>query len=361
MQRRLRTTVRAGLLCLTLTATGAVTAETGATPASADSHGAAFMATVLFSDQTQGINDPNAVNPWGLSIGPTTALWVADNGPGVSTLYRGGGSAGAPAIVPLVVTVPTGAATGTSFYGGTQFVIPADGQPARFLFDTENGDVSAWNGQLTPNTAAVTVFHSATAVYKGLATADSPFGTVQLAANFHDNSIDIIDSQFHGAPAPPGLFRDPFLPRGYAPFNVATLGGHVFVAYAKQGPDRRDEVHGRGLGFVDEYTTYGLLVRRVASRGPLNAPWGMAIAPSSFGPLAGALLVGNFGDGTINAYGPHGFMGTLRGADHKPIVLDGLWGLLQGNATAGGADALWFSAGPNDESHGLIGLIQPAS
>ncbi|MFL6073684.1 MAG: TIGR03118 family protein [Mycobacteriales bacterium] len=361
MQRRLRTTVRAGLLCLTLTATGAVTAETGATPASADSHGAAFAANVLFSDQTQGVNDPNVVNAWGLSIGPTTALWVADNGTDVSTIHRGGGSAGAPAVVPLVVSVPTGAPTGTVFSGGSAFVIPADGQPARFLFDTEHGDVSAWNGALTPNTAAVTVFHSPTAVYKGLALASTPFGPALLAANFHDNSIDILDGQFNETPAPAPLFRDPFLPRGYAPFNVQTLGTHVYVAYAKQDADRTDEVAGRGRGFVDEYTTTGLLVRRVASRGPLNAPWGLAIAPSTFGPFAGALLVGNFGDGTINAYGPHGFMGTLRGADHRPLVVDGLWALQAGNATAGGADSLWFSAGPEDESHGQVGLLQPAS
>ncbi|HZE48926.1 MAG TPA: TIGR03118 family protein, partial [Jatrophihabitantaceae bacterium] len=155
------------------------------------------------------------------------------------------------------------------------------------------------------------------------------------------------------------LFHDPFLPRGYAPFNVAEIGNQVFVTYALQGPTG-DDVAGAGHGFVDVFTNFGAFVHRFASRGVLNSPWGLAIAPNSFGSFAGDVLIGNFGDGRIHAFDPNTghLRGTLVDAKHKPIAIDGLWGLIVGDAVAGGADSVWFSAGPDDESHGLLGVLR---
>jgi uncharacterized protein (TIGR03118 family) len=360
MRGRLRTV----LLCLTATASVFGVARSAAADddgtAAPQVRGPAIATTVVVSDQDQGIHDANAVNPWGLAIGPTSPLWVANNGTSTATLYRGGGSAGAAAIVPLVVTVPGGAPTGQAFNGGTAFLVPGNGQPARFLFDTENGDLSVWNGQA--GTMAVSVAHSATAVYKGLTISNSPFGPLLLAANFHDNAVEVYDGQFNKLAVSDFLFRDWSMPPGYAPFNVSAIGDHVFVTYARQDREGHDEVAGEGRGFVDEYTSFGVLIRRFASRGPLNAPWGMAIAPSSFGRFAGSLLVGNFGDGRINAYDLRSgrLLGPLRGPDHRPVVIDGLWGLLDGTAVAGGTDAVWFSAGNDDEAHGQVGLIHVA-
>jgi uncharacterized protein (TIGR03118 family) len=179
-----------------------------------------------------------------------------------------------------------------------------------------------------------------------------------LAANFHDNRIDVFDSSFHPV-AVNLLFRDRSLPRGYAPFNVAEFGNRVFVTYAKQDADGMDDVAGSGHGFIDVFTNYGVFLHRFASRGDLNSPWGMALAPASFGHFAGDLLVGNFGNGRIHVFDPWSGreVGTVRGTNHRPLVIDGLWGLIVGDAAAGGPNAVWFSAGPNDESHGLLGTL----
>jgi uncharacterized protein (TIGR03118 family) len=197
------------------------------------------------------------------------------------------------------------------------------------------------------------------AVYKGLALWTNPFGTFLLAADFANGRIDVFDGSFNRLTLPAGAFHDPRLPKGYAPFNVLTVEDKVFVAYAKQQPGSDDEQAGPGLGIVDEYSNVGLTARRVASHGTLNAPWGLAIAPASFGRFAGALLVGNFGDGRIGAYRGHQFLGLLRDDQGVPLAIDGLWALLPGTANTGGVDSLWFSAGPDDEQHGLVGLIRP--
>jgi uncharacterized protein (TIGR03118 family) len=329
-------------------------------PAVADaSHhgrGPTFTQTNLVADQpgAAAITDPNLVNAWGMSRGPNTPIWVSDNGTDVSTLYRT--DMGQPAsIVPLVVATPGGAPTGQVFNDTSEFNLPGTTTPAHFIFAGENGDITAWNA----GTSAVLVAHTDGAVYKGLALAHTPFGPLLLAANFHDNRIDVFDGSFEPVDAGSLFFRDPFLPRGYAPFNVAEIGSRVFVTYAKQDADAHDDVAGPGNGFIDEFTDFGLFLHRFASRGDLNSPWGMTIAPSAFGRFAGDLLVGNFGDGRIHVFNPRSGheLATLRDANHRPIVIDGLWGLLVGDAVAGGPDAVWFSAGPADESHGLLGTL----
>jgi uncharacterized protein (TIGR03118 family) len=241
------------------------------------------------------------------------------------------------------------------FNDTTAFSVPGTGRAASFIFAGEGGDLSAWNG----GTAAVAVGHAEGAVYKGLALVHSLAGPRLLAANFHDNRIDVFDGQFTLLPDT-GTFSDASLPGGYAPFNVAVIGGQVFVTYARQDADAEDDVAGPAHGFVDVYTTEGAFVSRFATHGVLNSPWGMTIAPNTFGQFAGDLLIGNFGDGRIHAFDPQSgeVLGILRGTSGKPLAIDGLWALLVGDAVAGGPDAVWFSAGPDDESHGLLGILR---
>jgi uncharacterized protein (TIGR03118 family) len=296
--------------------------------------------------------DPNLVNPWGISESGASPFWVSDNGTGLATLYN---SAGTPQ--SLVVTIPnpggeTSAPTGQLFNGTGKF------NGDNFIFATENGTIAGWRGAL--GTTAETLFNSSSsgAVYKGVALTTNAQGSYILAADFHNNSIDVFPSA--GAGALPGKFTDPTLPAGYAPFNVQNINGQVFVTYAKQGTGA-DEQAGAGLGFVSVFDTNGNFVGRVASNGALNAPWGLAIAPSSWGSLSGDLLVGNFGDGTINAYTLNGtFVGTLGGLDGNPLMNDGLWGLTFGNGGNGGSvNSLYLTAGLNDEADGLFARIDP--
>jgi uncharacterized protein (TIGR03118 family) len=316
----------------------------------------------LVSDQpgVATITDPNLVNGWGVSHGPNTPVWVSDNGTGVTTLYRGANGTDLISQVPLIVTLPGGAPTGQVFNDTTEFVVPGTGLPAAFMFVGEHGDVSVWNQ--SAGTMAVRVAHTDGAVYKGMALAHGPNGPLLLAADFHNNRIDVFDGQFNPVKAP-WLFRDRFLPRHYAPFNVTELDGRVYVSYARQDADAEDDVAGPGHGFVDVFTASGHFVRRLVSHGVLNSPWGMTLAPSSFGRLAGDLLVGNFGDGRIHAFDPRTGRpeGTLRGTSGRPLVIDGLWALVVGDPASGGTEAIWFSAGPDDEQHGLVGVLRSGS
>jgi uncharacterized protein (TIGR03118 family) len=294
-----------------------------------------------------------------MSHGPNTPVWVSDNGTGLSTLYRTD-TPGAPVTkleTPRVV-IPGGAPTGQVFNDTTMFTVPGTTQPARFIFVGEHGDLSAWNG----GNAAVPVGHTPGAVYKGLALVHGASGPMLVAANFHSGRIDVFDSAFQPVSAK-HLFRDRFLPRGYAPFNVAEIHGKVFVTYAKQDADREDDVAGPGHGFIDVFSTSGRFLYRFASHGVLNSPWGITIAPDSFGRFAGALLVGNFGDGRIHAFSPRSgaLLGVLRGQSGRPLTIDGLWALVVGDPVAGGTDSVWFSAGTDDEQHGLLGLLSPAT
>jgi uncharacterized protein (TIGR03118 family) len=331
----------------------------GALPASAGAAAGGYVQENLVSDQpgVAKLTDPQLVNAWGMSRGPNTPVWVSDNGADVTTLYNGAvpGNPESPVAKVLTVSIPGGAPTGQVFNDTSAFLLPGTTTAARFIFLGEDGDLSAWAG----GPAATLVGHTEGAVYKGLALAHGPSGPMLLAANFHDNRIDVFDGTFAPVDSA-GMFSDPALPSGYAPFNVAELGGQIFVSYARQDADREDDVAGPAHGFVDVYSTSGALVKRFATHGVLNSPWGMTIAPASFGQFSGDLLIGNFGDGRIHAFDPSTgeVLGILRGTSGRPLAIDGLWGLMVGDAVAGGTSSVWFSAGPDDETHGLLGILR---
>jgi uncharacterized protein (TIGR03118 family) len=309
--------------------------------------------------------DPNMVNAWGLVSGPTTPWWISDNGTGRSTLYNVGTGA-----IPLIVTVPgaggqQSAPTGVVFNGGTGFVVSngAGMSSARFIFASEDGTISAFRG--VP--VVIAVDNSASgAVYKGIAIDSPTAGTFLYATNFHAGTVDVFDSQFNPVHMP-GAFTDPDLPAGYAPFGIQNLGGTIYVTYALQDADKHDDVPGEGHGFVNAFDTAGNLLRRVASKGQLNSPWGLALAPADFGFFSGDLLVGNFGNGRIHAFDPEKHTGQgefqhrgpLHSADGPPIAIDGLWALSFGKGAPnnGPTNTLFFTAGPFGEEHGLFGSL----
>jgi uncharacterized protein (TIGR03118 family) len=299
--------------------------------------------------------DPNLVNGWGLARSASSPWWVADNGTDVSTLYRGDGTQ-----VSLVVKVP-GGPTGAVFNGTSSFVLRGIG-PARFIFATESGTIRAWNPSVAATEAVIAAKHEG-AIYKGLAIGSTAEGDRLYATDFHNGQVDVFNGSFQRLNRP-GAFVDPNLPVGYGPFGIQNLGGWIYVTYAKQDADREDEIAGPGLGVVDVYDSSGNFLRRVATGGALNAPWGLTLASPGFGEFGGDLLVGNFGDGRLNAYrvtaqGPYQSHGVLRGTNGAPIVIDGLWGIGFGNgAGAGPTTSLFFAAGPDDEQHGLFGVIQ---
>ena len=302
------------------------------------------------------ITDPSLLNGWGISMSSASPFWVSSNGGGVSEVYRVDPVTQAVTKVPLTVAIPgAGNPTGQVFNTGA-----AAGQfnGNAFLFVSEDGTVSGWRGSL--GTTAETLVSPSSAIYKGSALATIGGNTYLYAADFSGGGVTVFKGNA-GAPALSGSFLDPSLPSGFAPFNVQALGGSLFVTYAEQTPGSGDETAGPGLGFVDRYDLQGNLLGRVASGGALNAPWGLAIAPTSFGALAGTLLVGNFGDGRISAYdlGTDSFVGQLDGTDGNPLAIDGLWALSVGNdGGAGSSQALYFTAGPSEESHGLFGVLQ---
>jgi uncharacterized protein (TIGR03118 family) len=318
-----------------------------------------YEQTNLVSDKPglAKVTDPNLVNPWGISHSATSPFWVSDNGTGVATIYNGAGTPNA-----LVVTIPPvpGSPPGTlSTPTGQVFNMSADFNSDLFIFATEGGSIAGWRGALG-TTAELLVDNSAAgAVYKGLALGNITGNNYLYAANFHSGSIDVVPGV--GAPALSGNFVDPNLPAGYAPFNVQNLGGNLFVTYAVASGD--EEVPGAGLGIVDKFDLNGNLLQRLISPGgALNAPWGLTLAPANFGEFSGDLLVGNFGDGTINAFDPisGALLGTLSDSLGNPIAIDGLWGLLFGNGGNGGdLDKLYFTAGIDGEMHGLFGSLAP--
>jgi uncharacterized protein (TIGR03118 family) len=346
----------------------ALVALAPAAPAAARQPGNAYRQTNLVSDLPglAQLTDPDLVNPWGLAAGPTTPAWVANNGTDTATIYPGFVNGSPIQKAPLVVSIPGGAPTGQVFNPTAGFVVrsgDASG-PARFIFDSEAGLVTGWNPAVPPpppSTQAQVGASVPDAIYKGLAIATTPAGTFLYGADFHNGRIDVFDSNFNRVLLS-GSFADPEIPRGFAPFNVQELGGRLYVAYAKQDADREDEVAGPGRGFVDVYSTSGQLLGHLIERGQLNAPWGLALAPAGFGRFSGALLVGNFGNGRINAYNPATgeFLGRLRHEDGSPIEIEGLWALRFGNGVTGDPTTLLFTAGIDDEAHGLFGAIQAA-
>jgi uncharacterized protein (TIGR03118 family) len=293
--------------------------------------------------------DANLINGWGVAVRPTSPFWVSSNGTNKSTIYDGLGNilSFSPISIP---GPPTGivANLSSASFGG-----------AAFLWALEDGHVAAWSS----GTAATIVFTATdSASYKGLAIAGNGTAFQLYLADFHNGKIDVLSSTF-GAGIATGGFADPTIPAGFHPFNIMNLNGNLFVAYALKEADGDDEVAGAGLGFVNVFNPNGDLLARVATRGKLNAPWGMAIAPAGFGQFSNHLLVGNFGDGAINAYNlsPYHFAGQLRSSSGGILKVDGLWGIAFGNGVLNQpTNTLFFAAGPEDESQGLYGRIDVA-
>jgi uncharacterized protein (TIGR03118 family) len=324
-----------------------------------------FQQTNLVSDVPglAATTDANLVNPWGLTRSQTSPWWVADNGTGVSTLYNGAG-----AIVPLVVTIPVppggtppSAPTGTIFNGSADFL------GDRFIFVTEDGTISGWS---SGTSAILRVNQAGSAIYKGVAIAQINGANFLYAANFFAGTVDVFDKNYMPVTLAASAFSDPLLPEGYAPFNVQNIGGKLFVAFAKQDEEKEDEVAGPGLGFVDAFDAKGNLMLRLQSGPWMNAPWGIALPPASFrNPnsnfvigISNELLVGQFGSGQIASFDLKrgNFHGLLPGADGQPLTIEGLWALGFGNgAAAGPTSTLFFTAGIDDEEHGLFGTITP--
>jgi len=328
------------------------------------------------------LQDDSLVNSWGLVASTNSPFWVSNNGTGTSTLYNTSDSA----VVKVALTNlacqcvmvpgdPTGVVfNGTPITSGTGFVVSAGGAsgPARFIFVSEDGSISGWNPGVPPpvpppplvSSQAIAVIPASDAnVYKGVAIAGTMKGDFLYATNFRTGTVDVFDSSWTKQPTE---FADPGIPAGFAPFGIQNIGGIIYVTYAKQDADKHDDVAGVGNGFVNAFTTDGTLIRRVASGETLNSPWGLAMAPTDFGKFSGDLLVGNFGDGRIQAFDVHDlrgddqarFRGFLHGADGPQLRIDGLWALQFGNgAAAGPKTTLFFTAGPQKESHGLFGSL----
>jgi uncharacterized protein (TIGR03118 family) len=305
------------------------------------------------------VTDPNLVDPWGMSFSAGSPFWVSDAGKSVSTLYNGAG-----AITPLVVSIPAGAkgpakssASGQVNNNTTVFLLPS-GAKSSFIFATEDGTISGWSAGAA---SIPMVDNSASgAAYEGLAIGTSAIGGTLYAANLNSGNIDVFDGKW--APATlAGNFQDPNLPSGFAPFNIWNLGGKLYVMYAKQNAAKKRDVAGLGNGFVSVFDLNGTFQKRLISNGVLNSPWGIAIAPATWGAFGGAILVGNFGDGHINAFDPNtgATLGTLQDKTGQPIVNSGLWALAFGNGSSGDANTLYFTAGIQGETHGLFGAIAP--
>jgi uncharacterized protein (TIGR03118 family) len=332
---------------------------------SAQAYGIGFyQQTNLVSDlpRVARFQDPHLVNPWGIAYGPSTPFRVADNGKGVSTSYNGQGRSFEP-----VVSIPSprgskgpATPTGVVFNDMNSFVVRENGKsaPATFIFATEDGTISGWNQKVDEKSAILEVDNSRSgAVYKGLARGRFGSSDLLYAANFRAGVVDVFDTNFKRVKS----FTDKSVPAGYAPFGIQALNGMIFVTFALQDKMKHDDVAGPGHGFVDIFTPGGVLARRLISRGVLNSPWGLAVAPANFGQFSDALLVGNFGDGHVNAFNrtTGAFLGVLKNKSNQPIVINGLWGLIFGNGSSltGSKNTLFFTAGINHEKDGLFGSI----
>lgn len=310
-----------------------------------------FSQTNLVSDipGMAPVTDSHLVDPWGISFSATSPIWVSDRATGVTTVYKG---TGGPPL--LTVTVPPGTATtgptGQVFAGATtSFTL--NGKPADFIFDTLGGTIDAWNG----GSSATIVATTSGARYEGLAMVNNTL----FAANFVSGGGVNVFSSTYTPVSVSGKFTDPSIPSGYEPFNVAFLNGDLYVEYAKVNSTLPVPLPGNG-GYVDVFNTSGTLVKRLISNGALDAPWGITMAPSSgFGQFSGDLLVGNFGNGEINVYNPTtgAWLATLMNASGTPLSNSGLWAIEFGNSSAN-PDALYFTAGLDQGTHGLFGDIQ---
>lgn len=320
-----------------------------------------FTQVNLVRDTNEGDTakiQPALVNAWGLTFSSGGTAWISAEATGKSVVVNKDGVQGLPPVsIPSPTATTGGHPTGIIFSrSSTAFILP-NGRPARFIFAGDDGVISGWN---TPGAAAIRKFYSATAVYLGLAIASDGGHPFLYAANFKEGKIDVFDSTWTMVTK---TFTDPGLPTGYSPFNIQAIDNNLYVMYAKVGPDG-DEIHHNGFGLVDVFTSHGTFVKRFISNGQLNSPWGIAKAPAGFyggefGSIPNTYLVGNFGDGRINAYSSDGtFLGQLR-AHGNPIIIEGLWALSFAPTTATTVDPnrLYFTAGPADETHGLFGYI----
>ena len=318
--------------------------------------------------------DPNLVNPWGISASPTGPFWISDNGTGLASVYS---ISGTTVTNPLVVTIPPppGSAAGTTaapdgnvFNESRSGFLVSDGTTSGsslFMFATEDGTLSGWSPSVDLTHAFVAVDNSVidrsdpqhrSAVYKGLAIAATSHGTFIYATNFRGGFVEMYDSDFTLVKT----FTDHTLPDSYAPFGIQSIGGKLLVTYAKLDSKKHDDVAGPGHGFIDTFDLDGNLLSRFAAHGTLNSPWGLALAPANFGDFSNALLVGNFGDGRINAFdvSTGAFLGQLKDASGNPLIFNGLWGLRFGNdGGAGPANTLFVTAGIDDEAHVLFASI----
>ncbi len=320
---------------------------------------AQFTAHNLVSDDQSispaSIPDGHLLNGWGISFSGSSPFWVSANGSGLAVVYNVNPTTDVTSKVGLEVTIPgDGTVTGQAFSN-----VAGNFNGDTFLFVSEDGTVSGWRNALGSNAETLQTALPNNS-YKG-ATVFNNGGNVYLyAANFASGVVDVLKGNA-GAPNLTGSFTDPNIPSGYAPFNVQNLAGKIYVTFAVRDAMTGDDVAGPGHGIVDAFDTNGNLLQRIATQGALNSPWGLAIAPASFGSIAGDLLVGNFGDGTINAFNLSTLAndGPLETIGNTPLVIDGLWGLTAGNdGSAGNSSRVYFSAGPGDESHGLFGVIQ---
>ena len=301
--------------------------------------------------------DPYLNNAWGIAIGPTGALWIASNHKGLSTVYdRNGIQLMTPVNIPLGLNANGSSPAGVVYNTTSSFIIPLTAQVSKFIFSTEDGIISAWSS----GTSAITVVDKSASgkVYKGIAMATSGTSNYVYATDFHNGKVDAFDGAFYSVGMP---FLDPTIPAGFAPFNIQNIAGQLYVTYAMQkSPDKHDDQSGVGNGYVSIFNYDGTFVRRFASQGTLNSPWGIVQAPSGFGLGSNDILVANFGDGRINIFDANGnYQGQLM-AGTSPLSIDGLWDITfpQNSIPAGDPNQLFFTAGPQHENHGLFGYIK---
>ncbi len=338
--------------------------STGTTTGSTSSMLPGFTVTNLVSDQAgkAALTDPNLVNPWGIAFSASGPWWISDNNSNLASIYSGGKVGGSITnLSPGGIQIPFGTPTGQVFNGTTDFQVTngTTAAPAAFIFSSESGWIDGWNPSVNAGAAeAPGDFSALGSVFKGLAIGSNSTGNFIYATDFANAKVMVLDKNF--APATlDGSFTDPTIPAGFAPFGIQNIGGTLYVTYAKQDAAKHDDTPGKGNGYINAFDTDGHLIKRIASKGNLNSPWGLTLAPT-FGSVSNMLIVGNFGDGKINAFNltDDTYVGTFADASGKAVVIDGLWGLSFGNGgSAGDSTSLYFTAGPAGESHGLLGRI----
>jgi uncharacterized protein (TIGR03118 family) len=320
-----------------------------------------YQQTNIISDGSVSapVTDATLINPWGVAIGVQTPFWINDAGSGLSAVYNASGSKQFTVTIPPKAGATQSKPSGIVYNSSSSDFMLSDGAAATFVFVTLDGTISGWNANTT-NALLVADNSTAGATYTGVTIGTGNGESLLFAANFSQMRVDVFDSQFKPTTVPGG-FTDPNLPAGFGPFGIHNLGGNIFVTYAQVPSTPGPAVPGAGLGYVDEFDSSGTLITQVATGGTLNAPWGVTLAPSSFGAFGGDLLVGNFGDGAITAFDPSSFAvkGQLQDTSGNVIKNSGLWEILFGAQGTGSPDTLYFAAGINDEKGGLFGSIAP--